>query len=96
MAKTQARGCQPCTGCCDLICILDPFCCDTEWDGLCAGEAEDLCGCAEEDVPTNDECGVDDIELFLGPNAVDTTCSTPGPPDHASCNVSSQRSSVLR
>ncbi|MHC4428801.1 MAG: DUF7901 domain-containing protein, partial [Planctomycetota bacterium] len=78
---------QPCTGCCDVVCTLDPFCCDTEWDGICVGEAEDLCGCAPEDVPANNECDVvNNPELFLGPNAVDNTCSTAGLPDHGSCN----------
>ncbi|MCA9292171.1 MAG: hypothetical protein KDA25_13645 [Phycisphaerales bacterium] len=30
--------------CCNIVCAVDPFCCDTEWDGICAGEAADLCG----------------------------------------------------
>jgi hypothetical protein len=25
------------------VCGVDPFCCDVFWDGICAGEAEDLC-----------------------------------------------------
>ncbi len=27
-----------------LVCAADPFCCDTAWDGICAGEAATLCG----------------------------------------------------
>lgn len=26
------------------ICVIDPFCCDTDWDGQCVGEAESICG----------------------------------------------------
>ena len=25
--------------CCEAICAIDPFCCDVEWDSICAGEA---------------------------------------------------------
>jgi hypothetical protein len=30
-------GCQTC------VCVLDSFCCDVAWDGICAGEAQDEC-----------------------------------------------------
>ncbi|MHC4429813.1 MAG: proprotein convertase P-domain-containing protein, partial [Planctomycetota bacterium] len=31
--------------CCNLICdTLDPFCCDSFWDSICAGEAQSNCG----------------------------------------------------
>lgn len=29
--------------CCECVCALDPFCCSTQWDGLCVGEAIDDC-----------------------------------------------------
>ena len=29
--------------CCELICESDPFCCDSFWDGVCAGQAQELC-----------------------------------------------------
>ena len=29
--------------CCNDVCELDIFCCDTEWDGRCAGMALDVC-----------------------------------------------------
>jgi hypothetical protein len=29
--------------CCEFICAFDPFCCDTEWDSLCADQANDEC-----------------------------------------------------
>ena len=33
----------PCPGCCDTVCTLDTFCCDTAWDSICAGEAMTNC-----------------------------------------------------
>ncbi|MHC4217316.1 MAG: FG-GAP repeat domain-containing protein [Planctomycetota bacterium] len=29
--------------CCELICLIDPFCCDGPWDRRCADEAGQLC-----------------------------------------------------
>jgi len=29
--------------CESLVCLIDPFCCDTAWDGICAGIANDVC-----------------------------------------------------
>jgi streptogramin lyase len=29
--------------CCGLVCAADPYCCDVEWDQLCADQAVDLC-----------------------------------------------------
>jgi subtilisin-like proprotein convertase family protein len=26
-----------------IVCAVDPFCCDVQWDGICAGEAAELC-----------------------------------------------------
>ena len=37
-------GCQDVT-CCESVCAIDPFCCDVEWDGLCADQAQGLCDC---------------------------------------------------
>jgi hypothetical protein len=36
-------GCED-VDCCNAVCAIDPFCCDVTWDGICAGEALDLCG----------------------------------------------------
>jgi len=38
-------GCDDMT-CQDTVCAFDPFCCDTEWDGQCAGEAAMEADCA--------------------------------------------------
>ncbi len=29
--------------CCQLICGVDPFCCDNTWDGICGNTAKDAC-----------------------------------------------------
>ena len=38
-------NCQPCE---DLVCAVDPFCCDTTWDSICDGEAATLCTCCTD------------------------------------------------
>ena len=35
-------GCED-VECCDIVCSIDPYCCDTDWDGLCADDAAELC-----------------------------------------------------
>ena len=81
-----------CAGCCELICTLDPYCCALppfqiagNWDGQCAIEAQELCGCEAVDVPPNDDC-IDAIEVFVGPAIdVSTECGSPDGPSHATC-----------
>ena len=31
--------------CCEIVCALDPFCCDVEWDSACANQAANSCQC---------------------------------------------------
>ena len=38
----SGTGCDNST-CCGAVCAVDPFCCETSWDSICAGEAADLC-----------------------------------------------------
>ena len=71
--------------CCEIVCALDPYCCDVTWDGACAGEAVEFCVCEKGDVPANDEC-VNAIAIGLGDTRMTNSCATPGGPDHASCN----------
>lgn len=47
-----------------IVCAVDPFCCDTAWDGICADEAAMLCMCT----------GADSGGVYLGDG---TVC--PGP-----------------
>ncbi len=37
------NGCDPCV---TQICAVDPFCCNTSWDGICVGEVGSVCGIA--------------------------------------------------
>ncbi len=43
----------------DCVCALDPFCCNNQWDGLCANQYQNQCGgsCTGTEVCTN---GLDD------------------------------------
>ncbi len=44
----EANGSISCVNqdCCETVCSKDDYCCDTEWDGICADEAAQLCGSA--------------------------------------------------
>lgn len=71
-------GCS-CIECCELVCGIDPECCDTAWDQSCADTAIDYCGsfsCEEGgdgEVPVceseaNDDCnGNGVLDEFEGP-----------------------------
>ncbi len=39
--------------CQDLICGQDAFCCNTSWDGICAGDAIDQCAVCDGPPPTD-------------------------------------------
>jgi hypothetical protein len=51
--------------CCETVCCVDPFCCDVAWDGICASEAQQLCGkpcpaeCPPGGVLEGEDCGSD-------------------------------------
>ncbi len=53
-AANGSAGCDD-VGCCQAICLLDPFCCDDDWDLLCAQAARTQCGA----------CGVSRIDGWL-------------------------------
>jgi len=40
-ADNGTPGCAD-TGCCSKTCQVDPFCCDVEWDAICAEKAEEV------------------------------------------------------
>jgi hypothetical protein len=42
--------------CCELICSADPFCCNTEWDQICADQAVGQCEACGATPPPNDDC----------------------------------------
>ena len=59
--------------CCDLICMIDPFCCDLPWDEICAEEAGKFCSSCGA------ACGGTDAGLCCEANA------TPGCEDAICC-----------
>jgi hypothetical protein len=42
--------------CCNAVCSVDPFCCSTQWDSICADEASGICAICAVDPPANDDC----------------------------------------
>jgi hypothetical protein len=52
-SENSTAGCLD-VGCCDIVCDMDPYCCDFRWDAICASEADatcgELCACAEPEV----------------------------------------------
>ncbi len=45
--------------CCQAVCLVDPFCCTSQWDNICAEQAADLClGCAPD-------CGEPQLDVRL-------------------------------
>jgi hypothetical protein len=68
-------GCDE-TGCQATVCAADPFCCDTEWDSICAGEATDLCGdlCRTNCCVPNGGPGCNDPECQAAVCAADSFC----------------------
>ncbi len=56
--------------CCDLICAADPFCCNTEWDQICADAAVVSCASCGGGGGGGDGSTCDaPIEVVLGDNA---------------------------
>ncbi|MFO0874904.1 MAG: hypothetical protein U0575_13170 [Phycisphaerales bacterium] len=52
--------------CCELVCAVDSFCCDTQWDGTCVSEAFSLCDvprcpfeCPGGSIAEGEPCGAD-------------------------------------
>jgi hypothetical protein len=73
-AGNGTPGCND-AACCELICGLDPFCCDTSWDGVCAGAALEQCeGCFGCCYTSNGSAGCDDEACCNAVCAVDPFC----------------------
>ncbi len=79
---TGTPGCND-AACCNLVCAVDPFCCDVSWDSICAGEALTLCGdlCQTTGCPGDGDCcvadgtpGCDNAECCSIVCAVDPFC----------------------
>jgi hypothetical protein len=78
---TGTPGCSD-QACCELVCGLDPFCCDVAWDTICVGEAA-ANGCCPP--PPNDNCA-DRIDIGeVCQMAFTTVGATTDGPSHGSC-----------
>ena len=65
---------QPTPGCSDpeceaTVCACDPFCCDVQWDGLCAGTGLGGDGCGAEVLCNNCETLTTDTDYRLSSNS---------------------------
>ena len=59
----ESPGCEDPT-CCDLVCKIDPLCCEWTWDSFCTVSAATNCG---GDPPPNDLC---DDAIEIGPEGI--------------------------
>jgi len=76
-------GCATPSGCCDLVCLLDPFCCVVEWDNACAIAASTSCGAPP---PVNDACALA-TPVTVGTTLFSTIlATTDGPPVPPECD----------
>jgi len=67
------------SACCDAVCEIDSFCCNTEWDDICAGIAAEACGmCGTAAAGTcfasNGNAGCDNAECCAAVCAIDPFC----------------------
>jgi hypothetical protein len=70
--------------CCDAVCAVNPFCCDVEWDEICAGQAEELCFICQ--VPPNDNCA-DAIYLGIPSLTMGWTLNSTEDPEAFDCGT---------
>jgi len=54
------------TGCCDVVCTEDPWCCEATWDSLCVVQAVDLCS----ELPGFEACPSLEVEWLEPPAGV--------------------------
>ncbi len=62
------------------VCAMDPFCCDVNWDGICANEAKDQCGadCGCTPNCAGKQCGADGCGGSCGTCKSGYTCNSQG------------------
>lgn len=77
-------GCSD-VNCCEEVCAVDPFCCNSEWDAACADEAFEFCASCGGVCGGEGDCctahvgvGCSDDSCCLAVCAVDPTCCSQG------------------
>lgn len=83
------------SACCEAVCIGDPFCCNTEWDSLCAGDARGLAACAGAcclpagtclNAVTSDDClSQGGVFQGVGVGCAQVICPHPACPGEGNC-----------
>ncbi|UCE60735.1 MAG: IPTL-CTERM sorting domain-containing protein [Phycisphaerales bacterium] len=77
-AGNGTPGCS-CSICCYVICFADPYCCDVQWDGICAYLASTEAGCDLDNVNAgsqdcNENTIPDECEADCNGNTVPDDC----------------------
>ena len=87
-SSSKFVGCED-SDCCDMVCSIDPLCCNNLWDNLCANQAVEMCiGCGN---PANGPC----FEAHNTPGCNDPQCCEKVcKNDPACCNVTWDASCV--
>ncbi len=57
---TGAARTAGCVSCGRIVCNVDPFCCDNNWDGLCVKQAAELCNACQAPACEHSECAIGD------------------------------------
>ncbi|MCX4246071.1 MYXO-CTERM sorting domain-containing protein [Paraliomyxa miuraensis] len=77
-SPTGTPGCLD-AACEAAVCGIDPFCCDTAWDGICADESAQLCAicamCGDGVVGVGEECDGDGMGLAGETATCDADCT---------------------
>jgi hypothetical protein len=75
------------SGCCDEVCLGDPYCCEIQWDTVCVRLADEEC----LSLPPNNDCGGVNspaLEIVPGGGAVvSMRLATAGPLDPPLCDL---------
>jgi len=74
---TPYPGCNGCK-CQSCVCQMDPFCCQSSWDGLCVSECYECGGCGCTANCGGKECGDDGCGGSCGACPPNYTCSASG------------------
>jgi hypothetical protein len=65
-APHPSGGCND-TNCCEAVCSIDSFCCDTQWDEVCVDVAGEECSiCGDPDLNGDGVVGQADLAVLLG------------------------------
>lgn len=70
----QGPGCNN-ADCCEGVCAGDPFCCDTQWDAICAQTAQLVCGVCG--IGCGDPAAGNCCEAHATPACADPACCVP-------------------